>query len=195
MLFSYHRQFNPVYRFIFLLPLCLQLVACGDASEEGIRRPDIGDNMPEVRIGRLEQEVFEAKSRDEITAFLQENELFAKKFLRLGDYPHDSIVVNQLWQLAQNPHLDTVYQESQQVFPDLSGWEQEFATAFGYIQHYYPDFQPPQIYTMVTGFGTDLFISDEMDLVVIGLDYFMGPQAPYRPAELPQYIQRRYSPQ
>jgi hypothetical protein len=195
MLFSYHHQFKSVYRLLFLAPLCGLLLACGSDSEEGMNRPDVADLTREVKIRRLEQSLFEAQSRDEIKAFLRDNELFAQKFLRIDQYPNDSIPINQLWQLAQDPHMDTVYRESQHIFPDLKKWEEEFATAFAYITHYYPDFQPPQIYTMVTGFGTDLFISDELDVVVIGLDYFLGPEATFRPADLPQYILRRYGPE
>ncbi len=52
--------------------------------------------------------------------------------------------------------------------------------AFRRIKYYYPDFQPPRVATIVTGFlGNDLYVSDS--LIVIGLDYFGGPRARYRP--------------
>lgn len=141
----------------------------------------------------MEKPLFEANSRDEIKVFLKENELFAQKFLQAAEYPSDSILAEQLWQLSQDPHLDTLYRESQQIFPDLSSWEEQFATAFSYIKHYYPEFQPPVIYTIVSGFGTDLLVTEEM--IVIGLDFFLGPEATFRPQEVPQYILRRYAPE
>ena len=178
---------------MFLLPLCLLFISCGNDSEDAIQRPDVSDIEVDVTIRRLEQPLFEAKSRDEIKSFIKENELFAQKFLRVGEYPSDSVVVDQLWQLSQDPHLDTLYRESQQIFPDLKSWEEQFRTAFKYIKYYYPDFQPPVIYTVVSGFGTDLFV--EEGIIVIGLDYFLGPAATYRPQELPQYILQRYAPE
>ena len=167
-------------------------MACGSDSEDAIDRPDVSDIEVDVNIRRLEQALFEANSRGEIKAFLQENELFAQKFLRLNEYPTDSVIVDQLWQLSQDPHLDTLYRETQQAFPDLKQWEEQFETAFRYIKYYYPEFQPPVIYTLVSGFGTDLFVTDEM--IVIGLDYFLGPKASFRPQDVPDYILRRYAP-
>ncbi|AHM61524.1 hypothetical protein D770_16350 [Flammeovirgaceae bacterium 311] len=193
MSFSYSNQFTCLYRLLIFIPLCLQLIGCGHGSEDAIDRPNVSDIELDVSIRRLEQPLFEAKSRDEIKAFLKENELFAQNFLRINEYPSDSVIVDQLWQLSQDPHLDTVYRESQQIFPDLKAWEEQFETAFKYIKYYYPEFQPPVIYTVVSGFSTDLFMTE--DMIIIGLDYFLGPEATYRPQELPQYILHRYAPE
>ncbi|WP_224999975.1 gliding motility lipoprotein GldB [Cesiribacter sp. SM1] len=193
MSFSYNNQLTFIYRLLILFPLCLLLFSCGNNADDAIDRPDVSDIEVEVSIHRLEQPLFEAKSRDEIKAFLEENELFAQNFLRINEYPNDSVIVDQLWQLSQDPHLDTVYRESQQIFPDLKAWEEQFETAFKYIKFYYPEFQPPVIYTVVSGFSTDLFMTE--DMIVIGLDYFLGPTATYRPQELPQYILHRYAPE
>lgn len=181
-----------MYRLLLILPLSFLLLACGNDSDEVIDRPDVSDIELDVTIRRLEQPLFEAKTRDEIKAFLEENELFTQKFLKAQGYSSDSALVDQLWQLSQDPYLDTVYQESQQIFADLSQWEEQFETAFRYIKYYYPEFQPPVVYTLVSGFGTDLFVSPEM--IIIGLDYFLGPTATYRPQQLPDYILSRFAP-
>ena len=39
----------------------------------------------------------------------------------------------------------------------------------------------------------DLYVSDS--LIVIGLDYYLGPEAKYRPINMFQYILRRYAPE
>lgn len=193
MPFSYNTLFTYLTRLFIVLPLCLFVYACNSDSKDSINRPDVSDIKVDITIHRLEKPLFEANSRGEIKAFLEENELFAQKFLRADEYPSDSVLLDQLWQLSQDPHLDTVYRESQQIFADLSQWEEQFETAFRYIKYYYPDFQPPTIYTVVSGFTTDMFVSE--DMIVIGLDYFLGPTATYRPQELPDYILRRFTPQ
>lgn len=174
---------------IILLPF--GLFSC-DTATDGIERPDVSDVQVEVEIIRLEQQLFSSTSKSEINAFLQENKSFAQNFLQIGEYPHDSLLVNQLYTLMNSPGMDTLYQDSQQIFGDMEGIREDFETAFQYIKHYYPDFQVPVIYTMVTGFANDLYVSEEM--IVIGLDYFSGPKASYRPAEVPEYIKRRYTP-
>lgn len=178
-----------VWYLVFILPL--GLFSC-DTTTDGIRRPDVDQVPLEVEIIRLEQQLFSSTTKNEINAFLQENKSFAQNFLQIEEYPHDSMLVNQLHALVNNPSLDTVYQESQQIFGDMEDIRQEFETAFRYIKYYYPEFRVPQIYTMVTGFSNDLYVSDEM--IVIGLDYFSGPAATYRPMDVPDYIQRRYTP-
>ncbi len=161
-------------------------------SQDDIQRPDVSDIKVNVDIIRLEQELFSAKSKSEINVFLQENESFAENFLNADQFPHDSILVNQLYALVNNPSLDTVYRETQETFADMKRIEQEFETAFKYISYYYPEFKAPQIYTVVTGFSSDLYVSEEM--IIIGLDYFLGPEATYRPVGIPNYILRRYTP-
>lgn len=178
-----------VWYLIIILPLVL--FSC-DTSTDGIQRPDVDQVPLEVDIIRLEQQLFSSSSKNEINAFLQENKSFAQNFLQIDQYPHDSLVVNQLHALVNNPSLDTVYQESRRIFGDMEDIRKEFETAFRYIKYYYPEFRVPQIYTMVTGFSNDLYVSDEM--IVIGLDYFSGPEATYRPMDVPDYIQRRYTP-
>lgn len=193
MPFSYTTLFTYLTRLQLILPLCIGLLACNSNSKDNIKRPSIADTKVDVTIHRLEKPLFEANSRGEIKTFLEQNTLFTQKFLRVNEYPSDSVLIDQLWQLSQDPFLDTVYRESQQIFADLSQWEAQFETAFSYIKYYYPEFQPPLIYTAVTGFSTDIFVSEEM--IVIGLDYFLGPTATYRPQELPQYILSRFTPE
>ena len=180
-------------RFILFTILVFFCWACQTSSDDAVERPDVSDIAVDVDIIRLEQELFSSTSKNEVRLFLEQNKSFAQNFLRLDEYPHDSVVVNQLYSLIQNPSLDTVYQESQQIFGDMEAIRQDFETAFKYIKYYYPDFEAPTIYTVVTGFGNDLYVSD--DMIVIGLDYFLGEKATYRPAQIPQYILRRYTPE
>ncbi len=178
-------------RFLFFIVFVSFCWSC-NSSPDAIERPDVSNIPVDVDIIRLEQELFNSQSKNEVKAFLEQNESFARNFLRIDEYPHDSVVANQLYSLIQNPSLDTVYQESQRIFGDMETIKKDFETAFKYIKYYYPEFEAPQIYTVVTGFGNDLYVSDEM--IVIGLDYFLGEQATYRPAQIPNYILRRYTP-
>jgi gliding motility-associated lipoprotein GldB len=179
-------------RFLYLVIILPFVLFSCETATDGIERPDVSDVPVEVKITRLERQLFSSDSKSEINAFLQENKSFAQNFLQIDEYPHDSILVNQLSELMNNPAIDTLYQDSQKIFGDMEDIRQEFETAFRYIKYYYPDFTVPEVYTIVTGFANDLYVSDEM--IVIGLDYFAGPEATYRPMEVPNYIKRRYTP-
>ncbi|MBC7923412.1 MAG: gliding motility lipoprotein GldB, partial [Ferruginibacter sp.] len=164
---------------------------CGCVPDSD-RLPDVSGIPMSVRIRRLEREIFGLRSKDEVTSFLDANPLFAENFLQRSAAPDDSVVVNQLYRMVTDEHLDTLYRQTQTVFADLSGLEAEFADAFRHVKHYYPAFRAPEIHTLVTGFGSDLFVSDS--LVVIGLDFYLGDRGRYRP-NVPNYLQRRYRPE
>jgi gliding motility-associated lipoprotein GldB len=161
-------------------------------SSDSAHHPDVADIPMNVKIRRLEQELFKLQTKEEINTFLENNPLFKVNFLESAQYPHDSIVVNRLHKMVTDHNLDVLYQQTQTVFSDLSGLEKEFTEAFKHIKYYYPQFKAPEIYTIVTGFGSDLFVSDS--LIVIGLDYYLGEKGKYRP-DVPQYILKRYRPE
>jgi hypothetical protein len=86
--------------------------------------------------------------------------------------------------------MDTLRQETKAIFGDGSALKEEFTQAFTNIKFYYPQFQIPTIETVITGFESDLFLSDT--LIIVGLDYFLGSRAKYRPY-MHEYMLKRYS--
>ncbi len=154
-----------------------------------IESPDVSHIEMDVSVTRFEQLLFEAPSKEEIGALLDQHALFAKQFLGRRYGPDDSLLVESLYALAHDERLDTLYQDTQAYYADLTDIETQFATAFRHIRYYYPDFQPPAIYTVVSGFGSDVFMSDS--LIVIGLEYFLGEAGRYQPNNVPIYIQKR----
>ncbi|MBB6612956.1 gliding motility lipoprotein GldB [Pontibacter sp. Tf4] len=143
----------------------------------------------DVEIERLEKSFFEIKNEQEVRTFMKEHPLFTAKYLQADQYPHDSILVNSLLGLATNPSLDSLAQQAMKTFSDMSHEEEQLETAFKVIKHNYPDFNVPQVNTFVSGLGQDLMVSDS--LIVLGLDFFIGKDALYRP-DTYEYILKRY---
>lgn len=176
-----------MYRIIILLIIPI-LLSCGKTSGD---RPDISKIKLKVKIKRLERELFSIKDKDELREFLADYPGLSQHFFQIDQYPHDSILVNSLYKLINDPHIDTLYDETQQIFGNFDDMEDQFEQAFRHVKYYYPDFKAPEIQTIITGFGRDLFVSDS--LIIIGLDYYLGENATYRPLEIPDYILQRYS--
>jgi hypothetical protein len=88
-----------------------------------------------------------------------------------------------------NPHIDTLLTETHRVFGDLSELKKNFTEAFTNLKYYYPQFKEPKIQTIISGFQTDLFVSDT--LIIVSLDYYLGKGAKYKP-QLYDYMLRRY---
>lgn len=137
--------------------------------------------------------MFGLNSKPEITKFLNSHPALVSQFLGHVQYSHDSILVNNILRLSNDAYIDTLRQEAHRVFGNFSQIEEQFEQAFGYLRYYYPDAPLPKIQTVITGFGQDLYVSDSV--IIIGLDYFLGPSAKYRPLDYPSYIQARFSPE
>lgn len=158
-------------------------------TSESDRHVDISGIHMQVKIERLEQELFRLKSKESVKKFLDDNKVFTRHFLQAEQYPHDSILVNAVYRLATDTSINGLLEETNREFADLGSLEEEFANAFRHIKYYYPDFRAPQIQTTVTGLANDMYVSDS--LVIIGLDFFIGDSATYRP-QFPQYVLKRY---
>jgi hypothetical protein len=142
-----------------------------------------------VKIERLENEIFAAKSVGDLDVLLQKYP-FLRDYFGLPKGAPDSLITSQLYNNVSNEQLQKFKAEIQTQFGDLTEIQQQLETAFGSLKAVYPDFKTPRVCTAVTGFlGSDLYVTDS--LILIGLDYFGGPKATYRP-QLYDYQLRRY---
>jgi hypothetical protein len=57
------------------------------------------------------------------------------------------------------------------------------------LKYYYPEVKIPKIQTIITGLDNDLFVSDS--LIIVGLDFYLGAGAKYRP-NMYEYLLRQY---
>ncbi|MBC3788023.1 gliding motility protein [Spirosoma utsteinense] len=147
----------------------------------------------DLAIQRLDQQLFAAKSTDSIRAFLNENPAVSQLYFNANGAGNDTALIHELTNRVSNPALNELNRQVQAEFGDLTNLNSQLSEAFANIRKDFPDFRTPRIATVVTGFmGPDLLVTDS--LIVIGLDYFAGPTAKFRPRgpQYPQYILRRY---
>jgi hypothetical protein len=154
---------------------------------------DIKDIDLKVISENLDEELFACKSVTEVQNFLNKHPHLSRYYFsdapvepgKLAGYLFN-ILQNQDFQ-AFKSQLDSLIGDRQSVIVD------SLTKAFKHIKYYYPAFAAPKVEFMVSGFaGSDLYISDS--LIIIGLDYFGGPQAMYRP-DVFDYQLRRYEKQ
>ena len=144
-----------------------------------------------IKVERLEGELFGARSAQEVQSFLSSNRQFSNVFLDSDQYPHDSVLAQRMYGLVTNPSIDTLYQESLEAFKDLESILKELESSLGRLKTLYPETRIPTVQTFISGLYKDLFISN--DHIMIGLDFFIGENASYKPREIPGYILRRYN--
>ena len=169
----------------------LLLWSCGKQEEQCVFTPEVSASDVDLRFERLEDTIAGITSKKDLLAFLTRQPIFRDEMLRRSEYPNDSVFVNEMYKRLAHPAIDTLLSETKRVFGDGSTLEEEFRKAFAHIKYYYPDFVPPRIKTVVTGLDTDLYVTDS--LIVVGLDFFLGEDATYRPKTY-DYLMRRYDP-
>jgi hypothetical protein len=171
--------------------LSLLLAACG-GNEEGCR-PDPAEQAPAVAVTlhRLEKPFFRIKDQAGGLQFVQANPTFARYYLQVQP-GNEATVAGGLAQMATNPDLQKLGQQTAVAFPDSARLSKDLGELFRRVHHYFPDFRVPRANTYVSGLlGKDIFVNDS--LLVLSLDWFAGSKASFRP-DLPQYMLRRYTP-
>ncbi|MEM9327530.1 MAG: hypothetical protein AAGA85_17820 [Bacteroidota bacterium] len=148
--------------------------------------------VKEIKINRLERELFQSQDAAEVVAFLEGHPGVATNFLHSNEYPSGDVLGRQIFGLINDPFLDTLYREAVETFDANEGqFQEDLSEMFSRLEAYFPNTQVPKVVTMVTGLYNDLFIGQEE--IIVGLDFFIGPAASYHPQDVPAYIQKRYT--
>ncbi len=174
----------------FFIAIGLLLIGCKENAEEKCAFiPDTSTISIDLRIDQFQDSVTSFSSKAELVNFFSRHREMRDLFFNRTAYPNDSVFINELYNRFNNPYFDSLLMDTHKVFGDLSGLKKELTEAFSNLTYYYPDFQPPRIQTVITGLESDIFVSDS--LVIIGLDYYLGPGARYKP-NMYDYMLRRY---
>jgi hypothetical protein len=179
----------------FILLACLAVFGCKNESENKcVFVPDYEKTSVTPVVESLEDALPAITTKKQLVDFLTRHPVLRDGFFGRENYPGDSAFINSLFTRFTHPAIDTLLMETHRIFGDGSALRDEFKQAFSDIRYYYPGFRAPKIITMISGFqqGADLMVSDS--LIVVGLDYYLGAGAKYRPNDMYAYMLRRYRP-
>ena len=171
-----------------MILVVLLIESCG---QENCRETIPLESTVDLQIVRTEQELFASESVGDVVSYLEKYPQLAYYFWHNHQYPNDTILANLIFDQIKHPSVDTVFQESLAAFEDMDEVEAELEKAFGRLKQFYPNAKTPKVYSAVSVFYNDLFISDS--LIVLGLDHFIGSEATYDPKDIPGYILQRYN--
>lgn len=175
--------------FVFILFTIVFSSCRNSVQEECVYAPSTEGITVDLQFESLEDALPAINSKQELVDFFSRNTTMRDYFFNRQAYPSDSVFINELYNRFSNPHLDTLLMETKKVFGDGTQLKDELTVAFTNIKSYYPDFQIPRVQTAITGLESDMFVSDS--LIIIGLDYYLGQNARFRP-NMYEYMQRRY---
>ena len=150
---------------------------------------DSNEKKVDVQFESLEDSLASIETKSQLVQFLSHHPELRDNFFSRESYPDDSVYINELFNRFTHPAIDTLVMETHRVFGNGEALKEQFEEAFKNIKHHYPDFVPPKIQTVISGLETDVMVTDS--LVIIGLDYFLGPQARFKP-NMYEYMLKRY---
>ncbi len=168
------------------LVFILIFFSCQPPEEECVRSPEI---KIELNFKSLEDSLPSIKTKQQLVNFFSHHAALRDIFFNRRNYPNDSIFINYYFKRFTNPALDTVLMDVKKVFTDGQELKEKFSEAFSNMTYYYPGFKVPRIETIITGFESDLYVSDT--LIIVSLDYFLGKNGRYKP-DMNEYMLRRY---
>ena len=157
---------------------------------ENQKEDEISSVKMEVFSENLDAALFACRSVHDVQVFLDKNPYL--KSLYFSDMSQDpSQLASRLYMILQNPDFQRFHEQLDTLIGNRDSLiVKPLKKAFKRIALSYPDFTPPKIKFMITGFtGNDLYVSDS--LIIIGLDYFGGPAARFRP-DVYEYQLARY---
>ncbi|MDL5047697.1 hypothetical protein QQ054_16905 [Oscillatoria amoena NRMC-F 0135] len=166
------------------------LFRCGSDEEQCAFTP-VTEKKATVQFLSLSDSLPAITSKAELVELLSRYPVLRDFFFRRGNYPNDSVFINELYRRFTNPHLDTLLFEVKRVFGDERELKKEFEQAYSNLLYYYPEAQVPRIITAISGLDTDMVVTDS--LIIIGLDFFLGHGAKFRP-NMYDYLLRQYTP-
>ncbi|MDW8330435.1 MAG: gliding motility lipoprotein GldB [Cyclobacteriaceae bacterium] len=177
--------------YLVLFAVMAVLASCGRRDRECVFDPDVNDKV-EIPWLSLSDSLVSIASKSDLVHLLTRHPVLRDYFFNRTAYPNDSVFINELYKRFTNPYLDTLRMDVKRVFGDEQKLREQFNEAFGNLRYYYPQVEIPRIVTVVSGLETDLFVTDSV--IYIGLDYYLGPGARFRP-NVYQYMLRLYSPE
>lgn len=175
-----------------ILGICVLLAGCGRDGASCEADPAVAEVAAPVQLERLENSFFKIRNDADARRFLAEHPLFANQFLQRRQFPSEDVLAATLTRLATNAGLQQLSHQTDSVFQDSEKLKNGLEGMFQHIRYNFPTFRVPPVQTFVSGLSQDMFVNDS--LMVLGLDFFVGPAARYRP-NVPEYILRRYRPE
>lgn len=176
-------------RFSFLSLIIILAFSCGKKTEECEIDQEILDLDLTLKITRLEDEFFNASSKEDFEFLLEKYPDFAEDYLGKSLYASPDSLISELIAIHQDSAMTVLYDSVKVQFQDISDVEKDLENALKSIKYYFPEFKVPKIYTFLSGFNSDLIITE--NTIVIGLDYYLPTTHTFQP-DLPRYMAERY---
>lgn len=158
--------------FLLLFFFSAVMISCGGTEKRPHYQADIsGIKIEPVSIGRYEEVLFNLNPyalKDEIEPYIDRYYVF------LGENIRTEQGRQQLFDYISDPQIRELYLDTKEVWPDVTFLEKELSEAFRYYHHHFPGEAIPRVFTYISGLDFQYPVKDYEDIIVIGLDMYLG---------------------
>jgi hypothetical protein len=154
---------------------------------------DVSDiSIPEVKINRLEQDIFNIDTANIETADKKLQATygnfyfsFISRIINTGGR-HDSSYLFRMKQFIADPDMLEAYNDCQKTYPTTDFLAEQLTDIFKHFNYYFPEKKVPKTITMMSGFNYSVVLLDST--LAIGLEMYLGGNNKfYQMLALPNY--------
>ncbi|MDQ1086477.1 gliding motility protein [Siphonobacter sp. SORGH_AS_1065] len=180
----------------FLAGILGGLVACDqtkDSDQYTVKSLPGADAIQiQLSIERLDSSLFASTTPQQFKLWVDSHAAFVNNYFLKNGLQDSTQLLTELYRRVNEPSLREFYKQTQASFGNFDTLRSELTTAFKNMKAYDSSFKVPRIQLAFSGFlGSDLIVSDSV--IIIGLDYFLGSNAKFRP-DVYGYQMWRYNP-
>ncbi len=176
--------------FILSLPLFL-LVGIEVYNYFAVRHFDYDKKIEKVELDLEIVELNKQLNSENIAQVFEAHPTLAKHYFGLeGQYRTE--VVETFAKMYSNEEFQELCRDVNAEFSNLDAFKKELTYAFKTLKFYFPEIKIPKVYTLVSGFGTNLFVGE--DIVIVALEYFLSDKTRWK-SKMPSYIAKTYTPE
>ncbi|MFW5891896.1 MAG: hypothetical protein ACOCUQ_00700 [Bacteroidota bacterium] len=178
-------------KFLLLILIIVFHVSC---NRKPPYQADVSD-VPEkhIEIKRYEQILFTIDPEnivDDIQPHVKDFELF------LGDQIFTPQGQQQLYEYITDPFIKEIYEDTKQVWKDLTSAENQLSQAFRYFRYHFPGGEMPVFYSYISGLDFEYPVKYYDENFIIGLDMFLGKNYDnYEKVGVPVFKRVRFTPE
>ena len=181
---------------LYLALIILFLSACDKGNKPSA---DISEIQLNIEIKRLDKDIFEidpGNTENELTEIIEKYneffELYNLRIISLGS-PYDKNYSEYLNGFITDYTMNSIYNKTMEVFPDVLDLSRDLTKAFKYYKYYFPEKDVPEVYTYIGGFNQSIVISDS--ILAIGVDKYLGADCEfYDRLGIANYLQANMNP-
>lgn len=172
-----------------LIALLATLVVTSCSNKRQVNQEALKTGLEQVRVKRYEQALFQMDTlqlQQELQRIQNEYHPFLDADLT------DTANINQIRNFITDKSVRMLYQKTSEKFSETEFLETELTMAFKHMKYYFPDWNPPQVYTYVSGLHYEMPVIYGVDNLIIALDMYLGEDfVEYQKIGIPMYKIKR----